>query len=98
MGGAAWRQLPALARDYPHVSFDLCEIIEWLGAPNAPSPAQMTDLIRAVGPQRVMMGSDFPWYDIDHTVGSVLALPGLSAEEKDDIIGENAIRFFRLSP
>jgi len=97
MGGAAWRQLPALARDYPHVSFDLCEIIEWLGAPNAPSPAQMTDLIRAVGPQRVMMGSDFPWYDIDHTVGRVLELPGLSAEEKDDILGENAIRFFRLS-
>src|SRR3989304_47800 len=67
----------------PTVSFGRCEVSEWLGAPTAPSPAQMTDLIRAVGPQRVMMGSDFPWYDIDHTVGRVLELPGLSAEEKD---------------
>ena len=53
--------------------------------------------VTADPPPRVMMGSDFPWYDIDHTVGRVLALPGLSAEKMDDILGENAIRFFRLS-
>ena len=97
MGGATWRQLPGLARDYPHVSFDLSEIIEWIGAPKAPSPSEMADLIRAVGPQRVMMGSDFPWYDIDHTVQKVLSLPGLSARERQAILGDNAVEFFRLS-
>ncbi|HEV7677438.1 MAG TPA: amidohydrolase family protein [Candidatus Dormibacteraeota bacterium] len=97
MGGATWRQLPGLARDYPHVSFDLSEIIEWLGAPKAPSPSEMADLIRAVGTQRVMMGSDFPWYDIDHTVQQVSSLPGLSARDKEAILGGNAVEFFRLS-
>jgi len=97
MGGAAWRQLPAFSRDYPTVFFDLSEIIAWTGAPNAPSQSQLADLIRAVGSERVMMGSDFPWYDIKDTIDRVLALPGLSATEKDQILGENAIRFFRLS-
>jgi predicted TIM-barrel fold metal-dependent hydrolase len=96
MGGAAWRQLAAIARDYPQVRFDLCEIIEWLGAPNAPTAEEMVELIREVGPERVMMGSDFPWYDIDHTVEQVLRLPGLTAQEQDGILGENAIRFFEL--
>ena len=96
MGGAAWRQLPAVARDYPHVYFDLCEIVEQLGAPNAPDPEEMSALIRVVGVERVMMGSDFPWYDIDHTIERLMALPGLSANEKHMILGENAARFFRL--
>lgn len=96
LGGGSWRQVPALARDYPQIVFDLCEIIEWTGAPNAPSQIEMAQLIQAVGPHRVMMGSDFPWYEIDHTVERVRALPGLSAAEKDQILGDNAAGFFRL--
>lgn len=97
MGGAAWRQLPAIARDYPHVYFDLCEIVEQLDAPRAPSADELTHLIREVGVERVMMGSDFPWYDIDSTIGRVKALPGLSEAERDLILGANAARFFRLA-
>jgi len=96
MGGAAWRQLPGIARDFPGVHYDLCEIVEQLGAPNAPTADEMARLIRDVGVERVMMGSDFPWYDIDHTVDQVLGLPGLSATEQDAILGHNAARFFRL--
>lgn len=96
MGGSAWRQLPSVARDYPHVFFDLCEIVEQLGAPKAPTPDDMSALIRAVGVERVMMGSDFPWYDIDTTCEKLMSLPGLSAAEKQRILGENAARFFRL--
>ena len=51
------------------------------------------ELIRAVGPGRVMMGSDFPWYDIGHTVTLVRELSGLSDTEKRGILGENALRF-----
>ncbi len=97
MGGQSWRQLPAIARDYPTVHFDLCEIIEWLGATQAPTRAELAELIRTVGPDRVMMGSDFPWYDIDRSVDLVLDLPGLSMAERHAILGENAARFFRLS-
>lgn len=97
MGGQSWRQLPAIARDYPGLHFDLCEIIEWLGGTTAPTREEFADLIRTVGPDRVMMGSDFPWYDIDHTVDLVLDLPGLSQAEKHAILGETAAAFFDLA-
>jgi predicted TIM-barrel fold metal-dependent hydrolase len=96
MGGAAWRQLPGIARDYPSVMFDCCEIVHWLGAPKAQSVEAFVELVRTVGPERVMMGSDFPWYDIDATVARIRALPGLTAEEQAAILGWNAVRFFRL--
>lgn len=96
MGGQSWRQLPAIARDFPSVLFDLCEIVEWLGATKAPTREEFVDLVREVGPDRVMMGSDFPWYDIDHTVDLVMGLPGLSNDEKAALVGENAARFFDL--
>jgi predicted TIM-barrel fold metal-dependent hydrolase len=96
MGGAAWRQLPGLARDFPGAYFDLCEIIEWLGAANAPDPAAFVDLIREVGVERVLLGSDFPWYDIDHSAQLVMELPGLSMAERESILGLNAIRFLGL--
>lgn len=97
MGGAAWRQLPGIARDYPAVMFDCCEIVHWLGAPKAPSVEAFVELVRAVGPERVMMGSDFPWYDVEATVERIRALPGLTEAEQAAILGGNAVRFFRLA-
>lgn len=96
LGGAAWRQVPRLADDYPGVAFDCCEIIEWLEATRAPSRQQFVELLRHVGTDRVMMGSDFPWYDMAHTVELVRGLPGLSDAERDAILGGNAVRFFGL--
>lgn len=96
LGGASWQQTFGLARDFPHIYFDCCEIIEWLGAPHAPSQANFVHLVREIGAERVMMGSDFPWYDIDHTVALIFDVPGLSEDEKRLIVGENAARFLRL--
>lgn len=97
LGGAAWKQVPELARDYPGIHFDLSEVISWTGAPHAPSAEEIVTLIRAIGVERVMFGTDFPWYDIDYTVRQVRDLPGLSAAEQDAILGLNALQFFRLS-
>lgn len=95
MGGGAWRQLPEVAT-YPNAYFDVCEIIEWTGAPNAPTDLELAKLIQKVGPERVMMGSDFPWYDIDHTVERVMELPLLSKEQKEAILGANAVRILSI--
>jgi predicted TIM-barrel fold metal-dependent hydrolase len=97
LGGGTWSQVPGIARDFPGVRFDLCEIVEWIGAPQAPNRDQFVRLLRDVGADRVFMGSDFPWYDIDHTIGAVLDLPLLSPSEQDAILGENAAEFFRLA-
>jgi predicted TIM-barrel fold metal-dependent hydrolase len=96
LGGASWRQTEALAREFPQVAFDLCEIIEWTGAPNAPSMEELSGLIRDVGSERVMLGTDFPWYDLGRTVQLVMDLPGLSLEEREQILGANAARIMRL--
>ena len=90
LGGGSWRQTLDLAKAFPAVAFDLCEIIEWTGAPKAPTAEELARLIREIGPERVMFGTDFPWYDLDRTVELVMGLPLLSAAEKEQILGANA--------
>lgn len=96
MGGAAWRQTAEVGEAHPNLVFDCSEIMEWTGAPNAPTDLELATLIKTVGPGRVMMGSDFPWYDLDHSIERVMALPLLSNSEKEAMLGENALRILRL--
>jgi uncharacterized protein len=97
LGGASWRETAAVAADFPQLAFDLSEIIEWTGAPHAPSAAELVALIREIGADRVMLGSDFPWYDPLRTADRVAGLPGLSAAERVAILGGNAMRVFGLA-
>ena len=96
LGGATCGQTLELARGYPNAYFDCCELIEWCGAPHAPSDQELGQLIRDIGADRVMMGSDFPWYDLDRQVERVMELPVLSQEEKEGILGANAERILGL--
>lgn len=96
LGGGKWKDALAVAEAFPNVAFDLCEIIEWSGAPNAPDTEQMARLIRTIGPGRVLLGSDYPWYEPAHTATLVESLPILSQSEKDAILGENAARILDL--
>ena len=96
LGGATWQQTLEVARKYPNAYFDCSEIIEWAGAPSAPTTRELAQLIKQVGPQRVIMGTDFPWYDLDRTIGLVRALPILSEEEKEGILGANATQILGI--
>jgi predicted TIM-barrel fold metal-dependent hydrolase len=97
LGGGQWRQTVELAKAFPSLVFDLCEIVEWTGAPNAPTAEQLANMIADVGPERVMLGTDFPWYDLDHTVELVMELPVLATEQKEAILGANAARILGLT-
>jgi predicted TIM-barrel fold metal-dependent hydrolase len=79
------------------VSFDLCEIIAWTGSPGGPTADQLGRLIREIGAERVLFGTDFPWYEVDRTIDQLMALPHLSDEECRGILGENAVRRVGLS-
>jgi len=96
LGGGSWTQTRAFAEAFPAATFDLCEIIEWTGAANAPTDEDLGQLIADIGPERVMMGSDYPWYDLGHTVERVRSIPGLSEEQRRGILGENAVRLLGL--
>jgi len=98
LGGGSWTQTRAFAEAFPTATFDLCEIVEWTGAANAPTDDQLGQLIAAIGPDRVMMGSDYPWYDLNHTVERVQSVPGLSDEQREGILGANAVRLLGLPP
>jgi len=96
LGGGKWQDTLAMAQAFPHVAFDLSEIIEWTGAPNAPTARELATLVREIGPERIVLGSDYPWYEPARTAELVLALPDLSPAEKNAILGENAARILRL--
>jgi predicted TIM-barrel fold metal-dependent hydrolase len=96
LGGGRWRQTAELADAFPDLAFDLCEIVAWAGAPEAPSTEELAQLIRRIGAERVMLGTDFPWYDLDTTADQVMSLPVLSADEKEAILGANAVRILGL--
>jgi hypothetical protein len=96
LGGATWRETAEVAAAFPQVVFDLSEIIEWIGAPNAPSAHQLVDLITGIGADRVMLGSDFPWYDPGRTADQVMGLPGLGPDERAAILGGTALEVLAL--
>jgi predicted TIM-barrel fold metal-dependent hydrolase len=97
LGGASWRETAAVAADFPQLVFDLSEIIEWTGAPHAPTASELSALIRQIGADRVMLGSDFPWYDPLRTADRVAGLPRLSNAERAAILGGTAMRVFGLA-
>lgn len=96
LGGSEWRSTEAFAQAHPSALFDLCEIVEWVGSEHGPTAIQLARLIRSVGADRVLLGSDFPWYDPHRTIQRVYDLPLLSTEEKESICGGNAARLLRL--
>jgi len=97
LGGAAWREIAELALAFPSARFDLSEIVSWSGhAPGAPGREELSALIREIGADRVLMGSDFPWYEPGDVVAAVEDLPGLGDTERAAILGENAASLIAL--
>ncbi len=96
LGGGAWRQTLEIAQAFPNAYFDCCEVMEWTGGTTAATNEQLAGLIREIGPERVLMGSDFPWYDLRRSIEIVMGFPGLSLGEKEAILGANAARVLRL--
>ncbi len=97
LGGGAWRQTAAFASTFKSVFFDLSEIIAWAGAPKAPSREELARLILDIGPERVILGTDFPWYDLARTAELVQDLPLVIDDHKAAILGANAARILRIS-
>lgn len=96
MGNGSWRQTREIAEACSSAVFDCSEVMEWPGAPNAPTDQEFAQLIKDIGPSRVLLGSDFPWWSPAHCVERLMGLPVLSREEKESILGANAVRILGL--
>ncbi|MFT4307626.1 MAG: amidohydrolase family protein [Microbacterium sp.] len=96
LGGGSWRDTLAVAEAHPQLMYDLSEIVIWIGASAGPTAQEVASLIRAIGVERVVTGSDFPWYTPAVTAERVAGLPGFSDAERDLLLGENAARLLGL--
>jgi predicted TIM-barrel fold metal-dependent hydrolase len=85
----------ALARDYSNLLFDCSAIIGSTSPDGGVTEERLTAIIKEIGVERVMFGSDFPWYDPADSVARLLRLD-FSEEEKRLLLAENAIRIYRL--
>jgi len=84
-----------LARAYPNVFFDCCFVVNGVDRPPAISDEEAVAAFRRIGTDRVMFGSDYPWFDPVADAGRIRRLP-LTASEKRAILHDNAVRTLRL--
>lgn len=80
----------ALARQFPNVYFDCCGVVS-RDAGRAMADEELVGLLRSLGLDRIMFGSDWPTRDPRPDIERVLALP-LSQAEQRQVLSENAAR------
>ena len=72
-----------LVKKYDNVYLDLCDIHRHSGI--------VDKMVNAVGAEKVLYGTDFPWYDFNYGIGSVLCAH-ISDAQKELILRGNAQR------
>jgi predicted TIM-barrel fold metal-dependent hydrolase len=93
----------AIARDHPNAFFDCCAVISGTGLTGGPVPESTPSLsdddaaaaIRKVGVDRVLFGSDYPWFDPVLDADRIQGLP-LTTAERRALLHDNAAHLFGL--
>lgn len=76
----------ALAKSKKNVYLDLCDIHRHSGI--------VAKMVNAVGSEKVLFGTDLPWYDPNYCLGSVL-YADITDSDRDNIFYKNAGRIIR---
>jgi predicted TIM-barrel fold metal-dependent hydrolase len=101
LGRGFYDQTLQLAKAYPSVYFDCSDVVTrgkgegLVDAPDALSDTEFISLIRDVGVERVMFGSDYPFLRPEWGIRRILNLD-MSEQEKRAILGQNAVRILGL--
>jgi len=80
---AQWDAAVELARDFPHVYLELTAVMDDRGA--------LEKLSDEAGSDRMLFGTDLPWFDPHHAVGALLSA-NISDEDRHNICHRNAER------
>ena len=89
LGHGFWDEAVELAKKYPRALFDTSAVISGVEHLKVLSNDAFADLIRKLGVDRVMFGSDYPWFSPAASLRHILQLP-LKPDEREKILGENA--------
>jgi predicted TIM-barrel fold metal-dependent hydrolase len=90
-----WDEVAEVMRTFPNAYLDTSAAVSAIAGPFAVPDAEVIAMIRRVGPDRVLFGSDWPWFHPIKDAEHLDSLP-LSAEEKRLIFCENAQRVLGL--
>jgi hypothetical protein len=89
LGHGFWDEAVELAEKYPNAFFDTSAVISGVEQIEILKSDEAAELIRKLGVDRVLFGSDYPWFSPAASLGAVMGLP-LTPAEKEKILGENA--------
>jgi predicted TIM-barrel fold metal-dependent hydrolase len=95
MGGRSWDQTVEIADKFPQVMFDTAIAISYINSPTTLDDEAAVDLIRTIGSDRILFGSDYPWINPKKDIKRINGL-NISDEDKKLILGENAVKLFNL--
>jgi len=84
-----------LAQNHDNVYFDVSAIISLTEAQGGLSDGDLIALIRRIGVDRVLFGSDWPWFPPLPGIERIKNLD-ITEEEKQNILGGNAIKVYNL--
>jgi predicted TIM-barrel fold metal-dependent hydrolase len=92
-----YQEVLALAKKgYPNLHLDASECVSDAMGGHGLSDDQIVELIKAIGPDHVLFGSDFPVYDPAIVIGKIMSYP-FTDKEKRLILGENCVALFRVN-
>ena len=88
-GWSVWEEAAERLARYPNVLVDCSSSFWWLGQETS------RRLIRLYGSERVLFGTDYPFWPLRHEVERLFAL-GLEPEEYENICWRNAAKLYGL--
>ncbi len=95
LGHGFWDESVELANKHKNVYFDTSAVISGVEHLEVLSDDEAAELIRKLGVERVMFGSDYPWFSPAASLEALLRLP-LEPAEKEKILFENAKEFLGI--
>ena len=75
-----------VVKKYDNAILDLCDIHRHSGI--------VDKMANSVGAERIVFGTDLPWYDPNYCVGSILCSK-ISDDDKEKIFNKNALRMLK---
>lgn len=95
LGNGFWDQTIEIADKYHGVMFDTAIAISQIKSPNTLDDAGAVDMIRTIGSDRILFGSDYPWINPLKDIERIKNLD-ITEEDKKLILGGNAEKLFNL--
>ena len=89
-GYSNWQNACEALTGIPNLYFDCSSCFHWI------SPAQVKDIIRRYGADRVMFGTDYPMWSYKTEIPKLLSME-LTGEEYEMIFHKNAEKVYRIN-